>query len=362
VATGLIALLDDVAGLAKVAAASLDDVTAQAARAGAKAAGVVIDDAAVTPRYVVGFAAAREVPIVGRIALGSLKNKLLFLLPAALALSLLAPWAITPLLMLGGAFLCYEGTEKVYHALWPHRAHEHEVKVGAARPDTPEQLQAFEDQKVNGAIKTDFILSAEIMAITLASMPESSFWTQAAVLAVVGLGITVLVYGAVALIVKADDAGVALAANARPASTLLGLRGEPSPGSPPSGADRLLRPVSQGFGRGLVLGMPVLLKALSVVGTAAMVWVGGGIIVHGLEEYGLGALGHAIHGAAEAAGHALPSMAAAVEWTVTAAASGVVGLVVGAALIPFVEHVAAPLWQRLRGGGGEGARGGAKAH
>ncbi len=361
-ATGLIALLDDVAGLAKVAAASLDDVTAQAARAGAKAAGVVIDDAAVTPRYVVGFAAAREVPIVGRIALGSLKNKLLFLLPAALALSLLAPWAITPLLMLGGAFLCYEGTEKVYHALWPHRAHEHEVKVGAARPDTPEQLQAFEDQKVNGAIKTDFILSAEIMAITLASMPESSFWTQAAVLAVVGLGITVLVYGAVALIVKADDAGVALAANARPASTLLGLRGEPSPGSPPSGADRLLRPVSQGFGRGLVLGMPVLLKALSVVGTAAMVWVGGGIIIHGLEEYGLGALGHAIHGAAEAAGHALPSMAAAVEWTVTAAASGVVGLVVGAALIPFVEHVAAPLWQRLRGGGGEGARGGAKAH
>ena len=131
-ATGLIALLDDVAGLAKVAAASLDDVTAQAAKAGAKAAGVVIDDAAVTPRYVVGFAAARELPIVGRIALGSLKNKLLFLLPAALALSLLAPWAITPLLMLGGAFLCYEGAEKVYEAIWPHRAHEHEVKVGAA--------------------------------------------------------------------------------------------------------------------------------------------------------------------------------------------------------------------------------------
>ncbi len=351
-ATGLIALLDDVAGLAKVAAASLDDVTAQAAKAGAKAAGVVIDDAAVTPRYVVGFAASRELPIVGRIAAGSLRNKLLFLLPAALALSLLAPWAITPLLMLGGAFLCYEGTEKAYEAIWPHRAHEHEVKVeAAAGRDAP----AFEDEKVNGAIKTDFILSAEIMAITLASVPEASFWLQAVVLAVVGLGITVAVYGAVALIVKADDAGVALAANERPASTLFGFRrGGPPAGSPPSGADRLLRPLTQGFGRGLVFGMPVLLKALSVVGTAAMVWVGGGIIIHGLEEYGLPALGHAVHAAAEAAGHALPTAAATVEWIVTAAASGVFGLLVGAALIPIVEHVAAPVWKRLRGTAGGG--------
>ena len=358
-ATGLIALLDDVAGLAKVAAASLDDVTAQATRAGAKAAGVVIDDAAVTPRYVVGFAAARELPIVWRIALGSLKNKLLFLLPAALALSLFAPWAITPLLMLGGAFLCYEGAEKVFHALFPHRAHEHEVKVGAAKPDTPEELQAFEDQKVAGAIKTDFILSAEIMAIALATMPESSFWTQAVVLAVVGLGITAAVYGAVALIVKADDAGVALAANERPASTLLGLR-RGGVASPPSGADRALRPLTQALGRGLVLGMPVLLKALSVVGTAAMVWVGGGIIVHGLEEYGLGAIGQALHDAAEAAAHAVPAgLAGAVEWIVNAAGAGVVGLAVGAVLIPVVEHVAAPLWQRLRGTAGRG--GGAAA-
>ncbi len=352
-ATGLIALLDDVAGLAKVAAASLDDVTAQASRAGAKAVGVVIDDAAVTPRYVVGFAAARELPIVGRIAAGSLKNKLLVLLPGALALSLLAPWAITPLLMLGGAFLCYEGTEKAYHALWPHRAHEHEVKVGAA---AGRDAQAFEDEKVKGAIKTDFILSAEIMAITLATVPDASFWAQAAVLAVVGLGITVLVYGGVALIVKADDAGVALAANERPASTLLGLRDGAAPGARPSGADRALRPLTGGLGRGLVLGMPVFLKVLSAVGTAAMVWVGGGIIIHGLEGYGLPALGHAVHAAAEAAGHALPAVGAAVEWLVSAAASGVFGLLVGAALIPFVEHVAAPLWQRLRGTGGGGAR------
>ena len=358
-ATGLIALLDDVAGLAKVAAASLDDVTAQATRAGAKAVGVVIDDAAVTPRYVVGFAAARELPIVGRIAAGSLKNKLLFLLPAALALSLLAPWAITPLLMLGGAFLCYEGTEKAYEAIWPHRAHEHEAKVGAVAAAGRQDAASLENEKVKGAIKTDFILSAEIMAITLASVPESSFWLQAVILAVVGLGITVVVYGAVALIVKADDAGVALAANERPASALFGFRrGGGAPGSaPPSGADRLLRPVTQGFGRGLVLGMSVLLKALSVVGTAAMVWVGGGIIIHGLEEYGLPAIGHAVHAAAEAAGHALPAMAATVEWIVTAAASGVFGLLVGAALIPFVEHVAAPVWKRLRGmAGGGGAR------
>jgi uncharacterized protein len=361
VATGLIALLDDVAGLAKVAAASLDDVTAQAAKAGTKAVGVVIDDAAVTPRYVVGFAAARELPIVGRIAAGSLKNKLLFLLPAALALSLFAPWAITPLLMLGGAFLCYEGTEKVFHALWPDRAHAHEVKVGAAAADAPGEAQAFEDEKVQGAIKTDFILSAEIMAITLATVPEASFWAQAAVLGAVGLGITALVYGAVALIVKADDAGVALAAAERPISALFGSGRGPEGYSDksPSRADRLLRPLTQGFGRGLVLGMPVLLKLLAVVGTAAMVWVGGGIIIHGLEEYGLAGLGHAVHDWAEAAGHAVPSMAGLVGWLVSAAASGVFGLAVGAALIPVVEHVAAPAWQRLRGGGGEAAKRGA---
>ena len=210
--TGLIALLDDVAALAKVAAASLDDVAAQAGRAGVKAAGVVIDDAAVTPRYVVGFAASRELPIVWRIALGSLKNKLVFLLPAALALSVFAPWAITPLLMLGGAFLCYEGAEKIYEALWPHAAHAHEATTGAAGQDPA----AFEQARIASAIQTDFILSAEIMALTLSTVPEASFWTQAAVLALVGTGITIAVYGAVALLVKADDAGVALAAGGGP--------------------------------------------------------------------------------------------------------------------------------------------------
>jgi uncharacterized protein len=338
---GLIALLDDVVGLAKIAAASLDDAAAQAAKAGAKAAGIVIDDAAVTPRYVVGFTAERELPIIGKIALGSLKNKLLYLMPAALALSLVAPWAITPLLMAGGAYLCYEGSEKVFEALFPHKAHAHEAAVGAPR----QSAQNVEDEKVSSAIKTDFILSAEIMAITLATVPTAAFWTQAIVLAAVGIGITALVYGGVALIVKADDVGVALARNDRPISGLWGRTESQSR----SQADRAVAFLSQGLGRGLVRGMPHFLKVLGVVGTAAMVWVGGGIIIHGLEQYGLPAIAHAIHGAAENVGHAVPAMAAAAEWAVSAAASGVFGLILGAALIPFVQHVAAPLLKKLRG-------------
>jgi uncharacterized protein len=345
---GLIALLDDIVGLAKVAAASLDDVTAQAAKAGAKAAGVVIDDAAVTPRYVVGFAAARELPIVGRIAWGSLKNKILYLLPAALILSLFAPWAITPLLMIGGAYLCYEGSEKVFEALFPHGAHEHEAVVGAA----VQTAQSFEDEKVSGAIKTDFILSAEIMAITLASVPEASPWMQATVLATVGIGITVLVYGAVALIVKADDAGVALAASDRPVSSLFG-RGQQGDRLH---TDRFLAPLSRAFGRGLVKGMPILLRLLSVVGTAAMVWVGGGIIIHGMEGYGLAGLAHAVHDVAAAAGHAVPALTGTVEWLVSAAAAGLFGLVLGGLLIPLIHYVAAPLVKALRGGRRKGEK------
>ncbi len=339
---GLIALLDDIAAIAKVAAASLDDVAAQAAKAGAKAAGVVIDDAAVTPRYVTGFSAARELPIVGRIALGSLKNKLIYLLPVALILSLFAPWAITPLLMIGGAYLCYEGSEKVFEALSPHGAHEHERAVGAAT----RTAKSVEDEKVNGAIKTDFILSAEIMAITLASIPLGSTWMRAVVLAVVGIGITALVYGGVALIVKADDAGVALARSRRPVSALL-RRGDDGE---PLHTDRLLAPLTRSFGRGLVKAMPVLLKTLAIVGTAAMVWVGGGIIVHGLEGYEFAGLGHAIHDIAAAAAHAVPSLAGAVEWLVSAAASGLFGILLGALLIPLVHFVAVPLVRTLRRG------------
>ncbi len=322
-AVGLIALLDDVAAIAKVAAASLDDVAAQATRAGVKAAGVVIDDAAVTPRYVVGFAAERELPIVGRIALGSLRNKLIYLLPVALALSFFAPWAITPLLMLGGAYLSYEGAEKVYEVLFPHAAHAHEATTAqGANP------KAFEEQKVSSAIKTDFILSAEIMAITLSAIPEGSFWSKAFVLALVGIGITIGVYGVVALIVKADDVGLALAKSTSPS---------------------IFGRLSRKIGRGLVIGMPFLLKILAIVGTAAMIWVGGGIIVHGLEEYGFPAVAHALHHAAETVGHAMPFANSAVEWIVGAAGAGIIGLAIGAILIPLVGYVVAPAWTGVKG-------------
>jgi uncharacterized protein len=323
VSVGLIALLDDIAAIAKVAAASLDNVPTQAAKAGMKAAGVVIDDAAVTPRYVVGFAAQRELPIVGKIAAGSLRNKIMILLPGALALSYFLPEAITPLLMLGGAFLSYEGTEKVYELLVPHQAHFHEAQLGTVALNA----RTVEDEKVASAIKTDFILSAEIMAITLASVPEGSLVSQALVLALVGVGITVAVYGVVALIVKADDAGVALAKNEQ-ASVLGGL--------------------SRALGRAIVRGMPVLLTFLSGVGTAAMIWVGGGIIVHGLEEYGLPSIDRAIDTAAEAAAHAMPSIAGAAEWIVAAVGSGVVGLLIGAMLIPIIEYGVAPAWKLLK--------------
>jgi predicted DNA repair protein MutK len=313
--TGLLALLDDVTAIAKVAAASLDDMAGQASKAGVKAAGVVIDDAAVTPRYVVGFAASRELPIVRRIAVGSLRNKLIFLLPAALLLSALAPWAITPLLVLGGGFLCYEGAEKLWEAIAPHAAEGHEAAIGAV----PADPKAFEDAKVAGAIRTDFILSAEIMAITLSTVAEGSVAMQAAVLAVVGIGITVVVYGAVALIVKADDAGLALAG---------------------SGAAPL-----RALGRAIVAGMPPFLKLLGMVGTAAMLWVGGGIVLHGLEEFGLAAPAHLVHAfsvnVAEAAGGVL-------GWVAGALGAGIAGVAIGAALIPVTGRVLAPAARALR--------------
>ena len=320
---GLIALLDDLAAIAKVAAATLDDVAGQAAKAGAKAAGVVIDDAAVTPGYVIGFAAQRELPIVGRIAVGSLRNKLLILLPVALALSYFLPSTITPLLMIGGAYLCYEGVEKVVEAVMPHHAHQHETQLGTIALNA----KTLEDEKVASAIKTDFILSAEIMAIALAALPAGNFVTQALVLGLVGIGITVAVYGVVALIVKADDVGLALANNDR--------------GSILAGMGRLV-------GRALVRGMPLFLTVLSVVGTAAMIWVGGGIVLHGLELYGPPSIRSMVHAATETAVHALPSAPGAVEWIVHAAISGVLGLVIGAVTIPIVGFAVAPAWKALK--------------
>jgi predicted DNA repair protein MutK len=302
--SGLAALLDDVAAIAKLAAASIDDVGAAAGRAGAKAGGVVIDDTAVTPRYVTGFKPDRELPIIARIAKGSLKNKLLILLPAALALSALLPWAITPLLMLGAAYLCFEGAEKVWEAV---SGPKHTLAEDAAELSSAEH----EQKMVSGAVRTDFILSAEIMAIALAEVAAETFWTRAMILAVVAIAITIGVYGLVGLIVKMDDIGLHLAERRN--------RG------------------SQALGRGLVLAMPKVMAALSTIGIAAMIWVGGGIIVHGLEVFGFSGPAHLLHDAGAAAGHAVPALAGAIEWTVGAAGSGLIGLVLGA-LIVFVHH------------------------
>ncbi|MGI1661257.1 DUF808 domain-containing protein [Palleronia sp. KMU-117] len=310
--SGLLALLDDVAAIAKVAAASVDDVVGQAAKAGAKAAGAVIDDAAVTPKYVQGFSADRELPIVWRIAKGSIFNKLVILLPAALLLSQFAPWAISPLLMLGGAYLCFEGAEKVWHVL--HPAH-HEVKDPAAERQSEAHL---EEAKVKGAIKTDFILSAEIMTIVLSELPGLGLAMTAASLAAAGLMITAAVYGGVALIVKADDVGLHMAAAGR-----LGL--------------------TRRLGVGIVNAMPKVLKGLTIVGTAAMLWVGGSIVVHGLEELGIAEPGHTIHALAHAAGAAIPAAEGAVAWTAKAVLDGIFGLLLGLVLIPVSGWVIAPV-------------------
>ncbi len=316
--SGLLALLDDVAAIAKVAAASVDDIAAAAAKAGTKAAGVVIDDAAVTPKYVHGFSADRELPIIWRIALGSMKNKLLILLPALLALDHFLPAAITPLLMLGGAYLCFEGAEKVVHAFAPH------ADAAVAEDFDTADPAHLEEEKVAGAIKTDFILSAEIMTIALATIESPSFVMQAITLAVVGALITVAVYGAVALIVKMDDVGLHMAATGR------------------TGAGRAL-------GRGLVLAMPKLMTALSLIGTAAMLWVGGNIVTHGLEVLGWPWLYHEIHHIAEILAHAIPVAPGFVSWLVTATLDGIFGLILGVALIPVATRIIGPVIAAITG-------------
>ena len=316
--SGLLALLDDVAAIAKVAASSLDDVAAAAGKAGAKAAGVVIDDTAVTPKYVHGFEAKRELPIIWRISLGSLKNKLLILLPAALLLSAFLPWAITPLLMIGGAYLCFEGAEKLFHRLFPHADAEVEEDFDVKDP------AHLEEEKVAGAIKTDFILSAEIMTIALAAIPSPSIWMQGFTLAVVGFAITVAVYGTVALIVKMDDIGLFMARRGRMAAT-------------------------RATGRGLVIFMPKLMTFLSTVGTAAMLWVGGSIIIHGMEVLGYGWLGHHIHDWSAAVAHAVPAAEGVVEWSVKATLDGILGVALGFLLIPLATRVVGPLMARITG-------------
>lgn len=306
--SGLLALLDDVALITKTASASLDDVAAMSAKAGTKAAGVVIDDAAVTPRYVMGFSPARELPIVWRIAKGSLFNKLVILLPAALILSAFAPWAITPLLMAGGLFLCFEGAEKVLE-LFPGHSHAapHSDDTPNGTADNPVKL---EDVRVKSAVRTDLILSAEIMAIALATLPASPIWEQGLVLLFVGLAITVAVYGAVALIVKADDAGLALTQQSGRVLPLIG--------------------------RGLVKAMPVVLFLLAKIGMLAMLWVGGGILLHGAEELGWAGPAHAVHDFAHAIGHTPQLFQGFFTWLTEASVAALLGLALGLGVVRLI--------------------------
>jgi predicted DNA repair protein MutK len=305
---GLFGLLDDVAALARLAAASVDDIGAAAGRATAKAAGVVIDDTAVTPQYVHGVTADRELPMIKRIAIGSLRNKLVFILPAALLLSQFVPWLLTPILMIGATYLCYEGAEKVVGRL--HRSARHD---GHAAP-TATVGEDAEKQMTSGAIRTDFILSAEIMAIALASLEHLNLITTALALLVVALAITIGVYGVVALIVKLDDIGLHLAQRSSP-----GVRR---------------------FGNALVRVVPNMLTALAAIGTAAMLWVGGGILVHGLEELGvLEIVPRAIHAIGDAAARSSGPFSGVVKWLVGAVGGAIVGLAIGGIIALVVRRI-----------------------
>lgn len=308
--SGLAALLDDVAAITKLAAASLDDVGAAAGKAGTKAAGVVVDDAAVTPGYAMGFSPDRELPIVWKIALGSLRNKLLFLLPGALVLAAFAPWAVTPILMVGGAYLAFEATEKILEAFTPQAEGEAIEQLALSGPE-------LEKQKVDGAIRTDLILSGEIMAIALAEVADLSLPLQAVVLAVVGVLLTVIVYGAVALIVKMDDIGLHLSRRSAKGMQVLG--------------------------RGLVKAMPITMEGLTVIGTAAMLWVGGGIIVHGLEHFHLTPIPHWVESFSHWAG-GFPGIGPVTGWLAFAIGASVVGFVVGGVIAGIVH-----LWHHRKG-------------
>jgi predicted DNA repair protein MutK len=315
-ASGLLALLDDVAGIAKLAASSLDDVGAAAGKASSKAAGVVIDDAAVTPGYIIGFTPDRELPIIAKIAKGSLINKLIFLLPLALLLSAFAPWALTPLLMIGGTYLAFEGTEKLVESVLPHAHHEHPVE-----PDLGGTVEQIEDEKVRGAIRTDFILSGEIMAISLASVAARPIWEQAVALVIVAILITAGVYGAVGFIVKMDDIGLHMAGRRRRGTRLIG--------------------------RGLVRGMPIVMEALSAIGSFAMLWVGGGILLHGLEHYGFKAVPDFIHDLAHRVAELAGTLGPVLAWAIDAVAAAIVAVIVG--LVVVILHTGfVRIRQRIR--------------
>ena len=317
---GLVALLDDVAAIARIAAASVDDVAAGAARAGVKAAGVVIDDAAVTPQYVSGADPSRELPMIKRIFWGSLRNKLLIILPALLLVSAFVPGIIPYILMLGGTYLCFEGAEKVWHKL----RGQHDAKKSPAVERGPEA----EAKVIKGAITTDFILSCEIMVISMNEVAAESIWSRALILVVVAIAITVLVYGAVGLIVKMDDIG-------------LHLTTKDSAGS-------------KRFGELLVKGMPAVLAAITFIGTIAMLWVGGHIMVQGVHDLGWHPPYDLIHSLEE------PFVSIAVvggllAWLVNTLLSAIVGLAWGLAVMAIVHPLLKALpFGKDKGGHEEG--------
>jgi predicted DNA repair protein MutK len=300
---GLAGLLDDIAAVAKLAAASIDDVGAAAGRASAKAAGVVVDDTAVTPAYVRGLAAERELPIIRRIATGSLRNKLLLILPIALVLSATAPTIVEVILMLGGTYLCFEGAEKIYHRL-KHDDHGHDIPVAMQGPEA-------EEQTIKGAIRTDLILSAEIMVISLKEVIDEPFVQRAIILVIVAIVITLIVYGVVALIVKMDDIGLAMAQRESPSS--------------------------QKAGRALVNAMPKLLTGLTVVGTAAMLWVGGHILLVGTEELGWHAPYDLVHDLEKQVDD-VGGIGGVLAWLVNTGISAIIGLIVGGIVVAVVSR------------------------
>lgn len=299
-AGGLFALLDDVALIARSAASSVDDVAALAGKTSVKAAGVVVDDAAVTPQYVEGIKPQRELPMIWRITKGSLINKLVIILPIAMILSWIAPWALTPILMCGGTFLCFEGAEKILHHVLPHREKETE--------SVQEKGAEAEDSLVKSAITTDLILSAEIMVISLNEVINEPFWMRLGALIFVGIMLTLGVYGAVGLLVKMDDIGLALNKRHNGNSTI---------------------------GTALVKGMPIVLDIIGVIGTAAMLWVGGHIVVKGLHEFGMDQPHEFIASVTEKISNG------ALAWLADTGISMVCGLVLGTVVATIVMAVKA---------------------
>ncbi|WP_041642512.1 DUF808 domain-containing protein [Azoarcus olearius] len=304
--TSLLALIDDIASV-------LDDVSVMSKVAAKKTAGVLGDDLALNAQQVTGVNADRELPVVWAVALGSLKNKAI-LVPAALAISAFVPWLVTPLLMVGGAFLCFEGFEKLAHRFLHARAEDaaHHAELAQAVADPAVDMKAFEKDKIQGAVRTDFILSAEIIAITLGTVADAPLGTQVAVLTTIALLMTVGVYGFVAGIVKLDDGGLYLSRKA----------GEGG-----------LRRLQRATGRGILAAAPWLMKSLSVLGTAAMFLVGGGILTHGIPG-----AHDVIHGAAHAVG-GVPAIGPVLEAVAPTVLDGVAGVIAGALVLAGVTAV-----------------------